>query len=518
MEDFSLIDSPWLPVRMKDGRVRYMGLLATFEHASDIEALADTSPTDVVAQYRLLLAILHRAATLHVPDWGLSNRLDWYEHGLPLRAIRQYLTDFRDRFWLLHPETPFMQVAALATAEETRDKRKAWTQIALCAANGNTPLVFDHALDSQPTAVGLAEAVRMLLGFLQFTPGGLVKTFRDADKAGPLVNTAATVALGNNLAQTLCLNLHPPTRQQAEPDLPAWERPALTIAQLKGPPVLATGPNDRYTRQSRAVLLIPDPEAQVRWIHFGAGYALGDDENDLDPMTTYRQGSANLVKLTFSDARALWRDLPALAMPAGAAGKPPAVLSYAIQIGWELGDGGPIHQPVLIAGLASDQAKLLRWRMERYVLPSALLQRPDLATFFKAQVETAETVFKAITSVAVKFVSHTMPDPDSTETRKRARAYLDSGIWGGTYFAHMERALSDLLTAIGQHQIEQAETLWQAAIREASITAWRLLQQSLGQAASIYIAEAKVQRLFWSVLREHVPRPEAQTLPKEVSA
>lgn len=518
MKDFSLINSPWLPVRMKDGRLHHLGLLATFERANDIDALADTSPTDVVAQYRLLLAVLHRAVTLHVPGWGLSNRVDWYANGLPLEAIRRYLDDFQDRFWLLHPEVPFMQVAALAAADETRDKRKAWTQISLAAANGNTPVMFDHALDARPEAIGFAEAARMLLGFLQFTPGGLVKTFRDADKAGPLVNTAATVALGGNLAQTLCLNLHPPSRQQAEPDLPAWERPALTIAQLKGAPVLASGPNDRYTRQSRAVLLIPDGHAHVRWIHFGAGYALGDDENELDPMTTYRQGAASLVKLTFSDARALWRDLPALTMSAGSAGKPPPVLSHAIQIAFELGDGGPVDQPVLVAGLASDQAKLLRWRMERYALPSVLLQRPDLAIFFKAQIETAEVVFKSLTSVAVKFVAHTMPDPDSVETRKRARAHLDSGVWGNTFFAHLERVLCDLLEAIGQQRVAQAEGLWHEAIRDAATSAWRVLQQSLGQAASTYVAEAKVQRLFWSVLREHVPRTEAPTTHKEVSA
>jgi CRISPR system Cascade subunit CasA len=518
MPNFSLLESPWLPVRMNGGQVLNLGLAEVFERSKDIESLADTSPTDVIAQYRLLLAILHRAATLNAPGWGLSNRLEWFEEGLPLSAIQQYLSDFRDRFWLFHPEVPFLQVAALATAEETRDKRKAWTQISLPAANGNTPLVFDHALDAAPSALGLPEAVRTLLGFLQFTPGGLVKTFRDADKAGPLVNTAATVALGATLAQTLCLNLHPPGRKQGMADLPSWEQPPLTIAQLKGAPVLATGPNDRYSRQTRAVLFLQEPDMRIRWIHFGAGYALGDDENELDPMTTYRQGSANLVKLTFSDARALWRDLPALAMPPGASGKPPAVLNQAVQLGLELGDGGPVYQPVLIAGLASDQAKLLRWRMERFALPSTLLQRPELATFFKNLVEKSEVVFKALNSVAVKLVAHTMPDPESSETRKRARAYLESGAWGNTYFAHMERALQALLDAIGRCHVDQAQTQWHAAIREASHAAWQLLQQSLGQVASTYIAAAKVQRLFWSVLDEHVPRPEAQDNHKEASA
>src|SRR5690606_17102909 len=112
-----------------------------------------------------------------------------------------YLEHWRERFWLFHPECPFMQVAVLAEAEETRDKRKPWTQIALASANGNTPVVFDHAFDGAPTAIRPAAAVGTLLGFLQFAPGGLVKALRDSDKAGALANTAAVLPLGTNLAQ-----------------------------------------------------------------------------------------------------------------------------------------------------------------------------------------------------------------------------------------------------------------------------------------------------------------------------
>ncbi|MFO7073778.1 type I-E CRISPR-associated protein Cse1/CasA, partial [Pseudomonas aeruginosa] len=76
-----------------------------------------------------------------------------------------------------------------------------------------------------PSAVSADRALCALLGFLQFTPGGLVKTVRDSDKAGALANTAAVVPLADSLAKTLCLALHPASGEAAF-DLPAWEREA----------------------------------------------------------------------------------------------------------------------------------------------------------------------------------------------------------------------------------------------------------------------------------------------------
>src|SRR5690606_23639295 len=147
----------------------------------------------------------------------------------------------------------FMQAAVLGELAETRDKMKPWTQISLASAKGNTPTVFDHAYDAAPSATSPGFALRALLGFLQFTPGGLVKTIRGSDNAGPLANTAAVLPLAESLEQTLCQALHP--ARSSQEDLPAWERPDVTIEDLKRDAGPASGPNDRYTRLSRAVLL-----------------------------------------------------------------------------------------------------------------------------------------------------------------------------------------------------------------------------------------------------------------------
>ena len=47
---FNLLDEPWLPVRMLSGEVRELGLLALFEQASQIVALAETAPPSLMSQ------------------------------------------------------------------------------------------------------------------------------------------------------------------------------------------------------------------------------------------------------------------------------------------------------------------------------------------------------------------------------------------------------------------------------------------------------------------------------------
>ncbi|KKW67375.1 CRISPR-associated protein Cse1 [Lampropedia cohaerens] len=512
---FNVLDKPWLPARLTDGSVVDLGLLEVFRRSGEISALAETSPPSLVAQYRLLLAIVHRAMTRAFGHWNNKQRAQWYLEGLPVPAIQDYLEHWRERFWLFHPEHPFLQVAALATAEETREKRKPWTQIALASASGNTPVVFDHALDNAPEAIDPAAAIRTLLGFLQFTPGGLVKTLRDADKAGALVNTAAVIPVGQTLAQTLALALHPSPRQGAEEDLPAWEREPLTIAQLRGAPVLATGANDRYTRQSRAVLLLPDDEdGRIRWLRFAAGWALGEDPNAPDPMAAFRAGSNGLVRLTFVDGRALWRDLPALLPNPDKQSQPPAVLGYAMDGHRQISDEHP-YQPLLVAGLASDQAKLLRWRAEQVSLPVALLEDTDRAGYLRVLLDRAEGLFKDVSGLAARMLAETLPDPDSKDTRSRARDLLARGPLASVYFSTAERALSPVLNRLGQGMFDDADLAWNVALRQSALQAWDRVVVGLGRSPRALRADAKFLPRFHGLLNKQVPKVERAVSAEE---
>lgn len=514
-KSFNLLDKPWLPVRLTDGSVMDVGLLEVFRRSDEVAALAETAPPNLVAHHRLLLAILHRALTrAHPQGWKDKDRARWWREGFPVDDVIAYLEHWRERFWLFHPEHPFMQVAALATAEETRDKLKPWTQIALASATGNTPVVFDHARDDAPTSITPATALCALLGYLQFTPGGLVKVFRNSDKAGALANTAAAIPMGENLAQTLLLSLHP---WQAHEDLPAWESSALDVPQLRAAAVLASGPNDRYTRQSRAVLLQREPDGQVRWLRFAAGFAL-EEGGAPDPMASFRQGSNGLVRLGFSEGRALWRDLAVLVPNPAGTSHPAAVLSYAAALQDELNPFDSTFQPLLVAGLASDKAKLERWRSERIALPLALLKDAGKALYLRNLVEKAETLLKDIKVLATRMLAETMPEPEHKETKARARSLLDAGPLATSYFAQAERHLPQVLQELGKGQFELAHESWNQALRESAMNAWQQLLKSMGAGARVLRADAKYTGVFHAILRKHAPKSETISTHKEEQA
>lgn len=515
---FNLLDEPWIPMRTHAGEVIEVSLSEALLNARDYTALAETSPPNLIALHRLLLAVLHRALTTQHGPWRDADRARWFRNGLPEAPIRAYLEQWRERFWLFHPNEPFMQVAALAEADETRDRMKARTQIALEDANGNTPIVFDHSQDDAPSAVSYAQACRNLLGFLQFTPGGLVKTVRASDKAGALANTAAVIPTGANLSETLLLGLHPFDARRGD-DLPSWERAKPTLAMLRADPTMASGPNDRYTRLSRAVLLAPVADdsgaaCEVRQLRFAAGLALGEDPNAPDPMACYRvNNEGKAIRISYSEGRAIWRDLPSLVPdPSKSRDIPAAILGWAANLYSALGQWDASVQ-ILTAGLASDQAKLLRWRAERIELPKALLTQADAAEFLRQQVRFAEEIHSRLRSLYTGLIALIMPDPEHKDTKARAKTILSNSPAAAVFFSAAERALPKLMQQIAGGDFDEAEHDWKAALAEAARLSWTATRRSLGDSPAVLRADARTWPRFISLLNTLVP-PDTTATPK----
>jgi CRISPR system Cascade subunit CasA len=514
---FNLLDERWLPVCMSDGSPREVGLLELFEKVEQVRSLTETSPPSLIAQYRLLLAITHRALSALPAGWKDGDRARWYRQGLPQDALRSYLEHWRDRFWLFHPENPFMQAASLETAEETSANLKPWTQVSLASSTGNAPVMFDHSFDSNATTVSPGLALRSLLGFLQFTPGGLVKVVRGSDKAGPLSNSAACIPTGDTLNQTLCLCLHPFLRGDLS-DLPAWEMPSPLLSDLRADPTLARSVNDRYTRLSRAVLLRCNEDFRIEKIHFAAGVAMEEDPNAPDPMLSYRAGTNNLVRLSFRDGRALWRDLSALVPDAeGKAAHPAAVLGWAANLKSIL-EVEPVDQSILVAGIASDQAKLLRWRMEQIALPVPLLIDPGLAAYLREELRRTEEVYWNLRKIATRMLAESMPDPARKETADRARDIVDTGSSAATFFAMMERDLPRLIKLIAAAEFDTAQTLWSQSLLRAVVATWDLLRQGMGRSPSALRAEARAFPRFCALRRSLQPTNNSTDTFNEVQA
>jgi len=499
---FNLLDERWIPVRDLDGNVREVGLLELFDSASRLEGLAETSPPNLIALYRILLAITHRALTHAVGTWKDADRARWYQDGMPAGAIRDYLEHWRNRFWVFHPEFPFMQVAELSVLPETKDKRKPWTQIALDRSSGNTPVVFDHAVDSEPVQADVRRLICELMGFLQFTPGGLVKAIRSSDRAGALANTAACLPLSPTLERTLCLNLHP-ANFGSNSDLPAWEQHAPHLPDLLSDGLGSSGPNDRYSRRSRAVLFLPDsPEGlTVGGIRFAAGIALATDENDTDPMASYRVGKKGAVRLSFTDGRALWRELPSiLPDPAGQSALPAPVLTWAANLHRAAGRWDA-SLSILVAGLASEQAKLLRWRAERLVLPAAIVADADAAQWIRLAVGRAEKAYSSARTIVTSMVAGAMPEPDHKDTRARARAHVDVSGFAGAFFVACERALPGLLKHVANRSFDDADAYWASTLIRATEDAWATAIASTGRSPRALRAEALTRPRFQAFVR-----------------
>lgn len=508
---FNLLDEPWMPVRLQGGSVQNMGLLEVFARSSEITALAETAPPSLVAQYRLLLAITHRALTHGLGRWTDVDRTHWYQEGLPLDVIHRYLEHWRERFWLFHSQYPFMQVAVLTEAEETKEKRKPWTQISLAAASGNTPAMFDHAIDADPVSICPAEAVGTLLGFLQFASPGLVQVLKTADKEGALANTAAVIPIGETLAQTLSLCLHPASPNTNIPDLAAWEREALSIADLRGEAVVATGPNDRYTRQSRAIQFCQEADGTIRWIRFAVGLALADDENAPDLMASFCERNGKLIRLSFREGRALWRDLPALT-PSGK-GRPATVLDNAVNLHSSI-SFDEIFQPVLVAGVASKKGKpavLERWRVERISLHPALLNDSEKAQFLSAKIEKSESFFKDLRKLATSMLADIFPDPFSKETSKRAGGVVNTGSLATSYFAGAERELPQFMELIVNGEFDRADKYWNGVLRASAQNAWRQVNRAMGQSGRALRAMARYEGRLHTLLNKQVPKDKEPT-------
>jgi len=516
MPYFNLLDEPWLPVSLDDGRVIRVGLLDAFTRSSEISLLAETAPPSLVAEYRLLLAILHRALSATFPNgWKDRDRARWYREGLPVDAVCKYLQTWRERFWLFHPEYPFMQVAALATSQELRDEKnhKPWMQIAIDCPDANSPVIFEHSYYDDPRPISPHKVVSHLLGYFQFAPAGTLRVLKEskpskgAGKGGPLRKAAALVALGDNLSETLLLNLGKKD-SSSDGDLPAWEKGKPELATL-AKATLATGINDRYTRQTRAVLFLKENGGCIEELLFASGLELVNDDNAPDPMVVY--DSKNKL-ITFEEGRAMWRDLPVLISQRSGA----SVLNNARNLHERNGiDSVTFYQPVLLMGMASGEtggaAKNARWRSERIEVPLSIKENYDTHDTLSELVEKAEKLHRELEGLGKCMFATSLIDPEKDRNLfSEAKNRFKSGDFGASYFSALEKRFPRLMDCLREGGLNAAVEKWNDGLRVASEQAWQQLKFSMGFSARSLRAQFKFEPQFYRILEEFCPAPQLE--------
>ncbi|RLE36748.1 type I-E CRISPR-associated protein Cse1/CasA, partial [Candidatus Acetothermia bacterium] len=400
MTEFNLADRPWIPARMLDDSLAELSLNDTILRAREILWIEGDSPLGTAAIHRFLLAILHRA--LSGPR-TVEEGCEWLRNGFPRMAIQTYLDKWHGRFNLFDSERPFFQVSGLEKQEHASPKH--WTLIQPEAGSNNTSSLFNHERREGyvPEPATPSEAVVALLTYQCFALQGTIWVFRRSAKSAPTATAAHTIIMGENLHETLCLNLVP--YLDPDHDIPIWEREdVLSVAYMNTKPSeRAAGFVQAYTWPSRSVLLSPeirDGSVMVPAVYVGAGVHLEESESyRTDPFVAYRYDKkGNLQAVRFRSDRGFWRDFASI-MPSSSArdGIEPRVASHARSLYRAIGvRGRPLK--VLVVGQVSDRAKIQLWRSEMYEFPPAFYSDRDLYGTVRVALEEAEDGGKRISS------------------------------------------------------------------------------------------------------------------------
>lgn len=327
---FDLTRKPWIPVLRTDGTEAELSLIEVFEQAEDVRRLVGDVPTQDFALLRLLLAILHDAldGPQEIEDWA-----ELWDDGLPVETLRAYLGTHRERFDLLHPITPFLQVADLRT------KKGEYSALDRIVADVPNNARFFTMRGHGAERLGYAEAARWVVHTHAYDPSG-IKSGAVGDPrekggkgypqgVGWSGNLGGVYAEGDNLRQTLLLNLiafdTPNLDTDTEPgrDRPAWVHPPAASAPLEGAQAASRphGLRDLYTWQTRRLRLHHDDEG-VHGVLLAYGDPLPPRNMHLrEPMSTWRRSPAQEKKLReatvylprdHDPARAAWRGLGSL--------------------------------------------------------------------------------------------------------------------------------------------------------------------------------------------------------------
>ena len=291
MDNFNLIDSPWIPVRWRHeasgDTVSLVSLHDAFHRSAEIADL-DCAPHKRISLTRLLVCITH--AALGAP----KDEDEWDAFGKDFAAtICAYLRrpDIHPHFNLLSDGLRFLQMKNKgAKADEGYPLCKLFFQL----ASGNSPKLLDHwGEDPRPWAP--ADAALGLLCLQNFFVGGSMASKVKGN--GPSLKSLQMLLVGNTLEETIlrnCIDLE--TLEQTGKGLgrPVWE--AEPDHQLLAR--LAPVPCALWLSDDLATTLIDQ------------GYRYLEYEAYRDPFTTtylFKKEDRRLLRANLE--KGIWRDL-----------------------------------------------------------------------------------------------------------------------------------------------------------------------------------------------------------------
>ena len=514
MTAFNLIDEPWIPCTMGDGRRELLGVRGVLAQAPVISEIRGDSPLVVAALHRLLLAILYRCFKVESPgQWATL----WDQKTWNAAVLNRYLARWHNRFNLFDDERPFYQVVGL-------DLGKGGSSARLLFHADNNPTLFTHLSTSSPPELAPAEAARLLVGLMAFDVGGTKTSERgqESAKAAPLNKGAVILPRGGNLFETLMLSLCRYVPEEGYPwefdrdlDMPAWERDEETRPVDRTP----NGYIDLLTWQSRRIRFQPEPGTNgttvVRNVVIMKGFQLPDDFTlfGREPMLAFRRnprarpGQDPWPVVTFTGGRALWRDSLTLMHSAQEDSRQPEVLNWLADLVSEEVLPRAAVLPVDAFGLDSNRSKVLFWRHERFPVPMRYLDDPNLVGSLKEALDLAEETARglggAVWSMAKSVLAPDQRDVDRTAVRRLTNHLgAEEAYWSRLeepFKLFMQELASDWnqYGEYGDRVIPEWKATLRTTLRAAFQEATQGMEQSSRTLRALAVAEQRIRAITY---------------------
>jgi CRISPR system Cascade subunit CasA len=520
MPEFNLVDQPWILCLLGDGgKPQELSLRDTLTGAREIRELFDNSPLVTVSLHRLLLAILHR-------NFGPASFGEWKElwqcGQWDSDKLSRYFDEWTHRFNLFDKERPFYQVLRMQNAKGKDVEPNPVALLAHEAATGNNATLFDHSFEKEPEAYSAATAARYLITRQAFSIGfGRSDPFYLQDSA--LVRGFSVLALGNNLFETLTLNLLPynierPISHQGE-DKPVWEQNDPAKPDKDG--TVVRGWLDCLTWQSRRIHLVPEDDGSVRYCQLQQNLKLADTPLLLDPFKCYQRKDSQepFQPLGLRPDRALWRDSHILFQQIGEQGagskaltKRPEIFNHLAQIEMARRRGEIEAQPgyaFAAYGFATEigkAASVIFWARERLPLPLSYLIEPQLVDELSFAIDFADKRFfralhKSLNALAEMLV-----------VRDKVSDLVKSFAADEFYWSRLEQSFKKLLTDLPNdfqqqtngHAVpdERAMKDWVGALQQTSRGAIAKAINSLSGSARDLKAAAQAEKVFGAEVKK----------------
>jgi CRISPR system Cascade subunit CasA len=503
---FNLIDTPWLTALDLDGHQVELSLLDAFRSSGEVRELTGEVPTQVFANLRLLLAILHRA--VGSPDLsGPTKVQEWQEirdqWDAAVDRVAAYLDRFRDRFWLVHPTAPFFQVADLASSRgEVKEPG------AIVADGPGNSAYLTTRLGDSLGRLSWPEAARWLVHAQTYDVSGIhtgaVGDPRVKGGKGYPIGPGWAGQIGGvhllpapereTLRETLLLNLVVPSyagldlpsrEHPDQKDLPPWERPPLT-ARPEGWPETGTdyayrepnGPVDLYTWQARRIRLVGDEDQVIGVVNAQGDRATPQFRRHLEPMTAWRYSDPQTTKhkqvvympLEPTPGRALWRGLEAL-IPhldprtnkrGQAERKQPGLMTWAHELERNgLITGSLVRVRAIGATYVNNQSAIGAMTDDTLTLPTSLLAE-DAAGLTQLAVDSVDRADKGARQLGYLARNLALAGGASSDL---AEGYGTRATESG--YAALDRPFRDWLRDLAADRDEEAaDTQWQVQAAE----------------------------------------------------